>query len=250
MDGVTRMRGAVLERALWVGDEAVVVRVAQPSPHRVVFGARSTDREAAAEGLRRMRRATGVDVDLRAFHDRYRDDPLIGASVRSRPHLRPNGRAEPFEALAWAVCEQLIEYARAVEIERRIIWRFGRSCTSWDGSGKLTAPPCATTIAGLAPAELEALDLAGGRSRALVRVGREVATGRVDLHVDDDHEQGWKRLRAISGIGSWTIAVLGLHGQARYDQLPDRRPCVREAGRRVAQTGAGPLCTRRRGRGT
>jgi 3-methyladenine DNA glycosylase/8-oxoguanine DNA glycosylase len=46
-----------------------------------------------------------------------------------------------------------------------------------------------------------------------------VASGRVDLR-DDHHEAGWRRLRAIPGIGSWTIAVLALHGQGRHDVLP------------------------------
>jgi 3-methyladenine DNA glycosylase/8-oxoguanine DNA glycosylase len=46
-----------------------------------------------------------------------------------------------------------------------------------------------------------------------------VARGRVDLHAAE-HERGWRRLRAIPGIGAWTIEMLALHGQGRYDQLP------------------------------
>ena len=46
-----------------------------------------------------MRRALGVDLDLRAFHERYRFDPLIGPSVRANPRLRPSARPDPFEAL-------------------------------------------------------------------------------------------------------------------------------------------------------
>ncbi len=54
---------------------------------------------------------------------------------------------------------------------------------------------------------------------ALVRAAAEVARGRVDLD-DPDHERGWRRLRAIRGIGSWTIQMLALTGQGRFDQLP------------------------------
>jgi DNA-3-methyladenine glycosylase II/AraC family transcriptional regulator of adaptative response / DNA-3-methyladenine glycosylase II len=46
-----------------------------------------------------------------------------------------------------------------------------------------------------------------------------VASGRVDLH-GSDHERGWRALRAIRGIGSWTIQMLALTGQGRLDQLP------------------------------
>ena len=52
-----------------------------------------------------------------------------------------------------------------------------------------------------------------------MRVAREVARGRVDLH-DVEHERGWRRLRAIPGIGSWTVEMLALHGQGRHDQVP------------------------------
>jgi DNA-3-methyladenine glycosylase II/AraC family transcriptional regulator of adaptative response / DNA-3-methyladenine glycosylase II len=63
------------------------------------------------------------------------------------------------------------------------------------------------------------MDLSAGRAVALVRAAREVSSGRVDLF-DADHERGCRRLRAIPGIGSWTIQKLGLTGQGRLDQLP------------------------------
>jgi 3-methyladenine DNA glycosylase/8-oxoguanine DNA glycosylase len=41
----------------------------------------------------------------------------------------------------------------------------------------------------------------------------------LDLH-HPDHERGWRRLHAIPGIGPWTVEMLALHGQGRYDQVP------------------------------
>ena len=219
MDGVMRRRGGVLERALHVGDVPVVLRVAQPAPDRVVIGARSDDREAALEAIARMRAALGVDHDLAPFYARFRADPLIGASVRRSPHLRPGGRPEPFEALAWVVTEQLIEYERAVQIQRRILRGHGRRVPSWDGTGVLVDAPSPATVAGLAPAWLQSCDLAAGRAVTLVRAAREVASGRVDLR-HPDHEHGWRRLRAIPGIGSWTLDILATLGQGRLDRLP------------------------------
>ena len=121
MDGVLRHRGGVLERLLHHGEQPVVVRVAQPSVDRVAFDASAPTGEAAEHGIARMRFALGVDEDLRAFHARFARDPLIGESVRRRPWLRVRRRPEPWEALAWAVCEQLIEFERAAAIERRIV---------------------------------------------------------------------------------------------------------------------------------
>jgi 3-methyladenine DNA glycosylase/8-oxoguanine DNA glycosylase len=167
-----------------------------------------------------MRFALGVDEDLRAFHRRFARDPLIGRSLRRRPWLRVRRRPEPFEALAWAVCEQLIEYERAAAIERRVVASLGRRWVGWDGANSpLRDVPTPAALAGTAPALLESFDLAGTRALTLVRAAREVALGRVDLH-SSEHERGWCRLRAIPGIGSWTVEMLALCGQGRHDQLP------------------------------
>src|SRR5205823_1077659 len=123
------------------------------------------------------------------FYDRFREDPLIGPSVRAHPGLRPPGRPEPFEALAWAVCEQLIEFERAAAIQRRLVWRLGRRCAE---SG-MRDSPTAKTLAAQAPALLCSLGLTETRAIALVRAAREVASGRADLHAGDQ-ERGWRRL--------------------------------------------------------
>ena len=215
LDGLTRVRGGVLHRLLHLGEVPVLVRVAQPSRDRVVFGARASDSAAAEWGIERMRLALGIDQDIEPFYERFRFDPLIGPSVRSIPGLRVGGKPEPFEALAWAISEQLIEFSRAAAIQRRLIARFGRRCAVTG----MRDSPTATVLAAQAPALLQSLDLSGGRAVALVRVAREVANGRVDLH-DPDHERGWRRLRAIRGIGNWTVQMLALTGQGRLDQLP------------------------------
>jgi 3-methyladenine DNA glycosylase/8-oxoguanine DNA glycosylase len=223
MDGVTRRRKGVIERLLHdEHGEPVVVRVAQTAPDAVLFGARAPSRQSTEHGIARMRFALGVDDDLRAFCKQYAGDPLIGASLRRRPWLRVGRRPEPFEALVWAVCEQLIEYERAAAIQGRLVRRCGRR---WAGVGAaswasgLRDLPTAATLGGLAPALLESCELASARALALRRVAGEVAGGRVDLH-GDEHERGWKRLRAIPGIGAWTVEMLALRGQGRYDQLP------------------------------
>jgi 3-methyladenine DNA glycosylase/8-oxoguanine DNA glycosylase len=210
-DGVMRCRNGVLERYF----AGAVVRAAQPAKDRVVIGAWAEDRHTAEHALERMRFALGVDDDLRAFYERFRFDALIGPSVRARPWLRVFRRPEPFEALAWAVTEQLIDYPRAAAIQRAMVRTLGARCPRTG----LRDAPSAERVAGAAPALLESMDLKGSRAIALVRAAREVATGRVDLH-DPDHERGWRRLRAIRGIGSWTQEILAVHGQGRYDQIP------------------------------
>ncbi len=170
-------------------------------------------REAALYGIDRMRFLCGVDQDLSSFHARFRRDALIGPVIRRWPMIRPERKAEPFEALAFAITEQLIEGGRAYEIQRRLIARWGRR--SADRQWRDAPTPEALAVP--APAELAACDLAPKRALAMVRVAREVAAGRIDL---DDQEPAWRRLRAIREIGSWTVEKLALEGQGRDDMLP------------------------------
>lgn len=196
------------------------MRVAQGAPDRVTFEACARTRTAAAHGIARMRFALGVDEDLSAFRRRFAADPLIGRSVRRRPWLRVIRRPEPFEALAWAICEQLIEYERAAAIQRRMVAALGRRWEGGEGAdSRLCDVPTPAALAGTAPALLQSFDLAGARALTLVRAAREVARGRIDLH-GPDHERAWRRLQAIPGIGRWTVEMLALRGQGRHDQLP------------------------------
>jgi len=215
LDGLVRIRRGVLHRLLHAGAEPVLVRVAQVRTDRVLFGAKAASKELAEWGICRMRRALWIDQDLAPFYERFRFDSLIGRSVRANPALRPAGKPDPFEALCWAVCEQLIEFERAAAIQRRLVWRLGRRCPY---SGMRDAP-AAAVIAAQAPALLTSFDLSESRAIALIRAAREVASGRVDLE-GPELECGWRRLAQIRGIGSWTLQMLALTGQGRLDQLP------------------------------
>jgi 3-methyladenine DNA glycosylase/8-oxoguanine DNA glycosylase len=179
----------------------------------VRFRAESESREAAGHAVERMRFALGVDHDLSEFHREFKWHPLLGPIIRRRPWIRPLRRPEPWEALAWAITEQLIESERAERIQRRLVFRYGRQ----SACGTLRDAPSPAVMAGRAPTELQACDLAGKRAIAIVRAAREVAAGRVDLR---QHESAWRRLMSIREIGTWTVDKLAYHGQGRDDRIP------------------------------
>jgi len=211
MDGLLRRRGAALQRLLRIDGEPVLVGIVQPAPDRVLFAARAASEGAARTGIERMRFATGVDDDLRAFYDRFSGDAVIGRSVRSGRDLRVRRQPDPFQTLVAAITEQLIELERAMAIQRRLIAAFGYRCPA---TGMRDAPTAAV-IAGQAPARLVSFDLAPKRAIALRRCAEEVARGRIDLQAHD-----YRRLRAIRDIGAWTVEMLALHGQGRMDVVP------------------------------
>jgi 3-methyladenine DNA glycosylase/8-oxoguanine DNA glycosylase len=186
------------------------IKKPQPPPPR-----RASDKELLI-AIDRTRHALGIDDDYAAFHDAFRTDPLLGPAIRSVPWLRARRTFWPWEALAWAITEQLIEAQRAHVIQRRIVARWGAACLPPDRDRPLRDVPGPAAIAARAPAELAALDLAPKRAVAMIKVATEVAAGRIDPD-DPSHDE---RLTAISEIGPWTVQVLGQKGRGEADSLP------------------------------
>jgi 3-methyladenine DNA glycosylase/8-oxoguanine DNA glycosylase len=198
-DGTATTRAGVLHRLLHVGGRPVVVRAWQPGRWQVILRADAVDpgavayppvagwpapaepaaREQLERAIERMRFALGVDEDLSEFRERVRGDRLLEPLIRRFPYLRPRRRPWPWEALAWAVTQQLIESPRAAAIQRRIVRRWGPRLG--DGRLAIRDVPAAAVIAGRAPAELASMDLSQGRGEAMIRSAREVASGRADL---------------------------------------------------------------------
>jgi 3-methyladenine DNA glycosylase/8-oxoguanine DNA glycosylase len=230
-DRTLRVQGGIATRLLTVDCAPVLVRAWMRGPGLVGIRAEAVDpaaltiplaceeprpagRAELATAIERMRFALGVDEDMSAFHQRFRRDPLVGPIIRRRPDFRPHRRPWAWEALAQAVCGQLIEASRAAVIERRIVGRWGARL----GAGKqaLRDTPPAALIAGRAPAELQSMDLSGGRSVALRKLATAVARGHCDVGSADSDA----RLLAIPEIGPWTIQCLALFGRGDMDALP------------------------------
>ena len=214
-DAVMRVRRGIVTRLLHVDGAPVVVGAAQRRDGEVRMRADGELAESRQVAIERMRFALGVDDDYRPLYDRFRSDPLLGPAMRRRPWHRPRRRPWPWEALAWAVTKQLIESSRAAQIQRRMVFRWGSHAAGPDGV-RLRDVPTPELLAGRAPAELAAMDLAPGRALALIHAAREVARGRVD----PADPAGDRRLLAIREIGPWTVQCLGLYGRGEPDSLP------------------------------
>jgi 3-methyladenine DNA glycosylase/8-oxoguanine DNA glycosylase len=175
---------------------------------------RGAGRRELRLALERMRFAFGLDDDLGPFFRAFSRDPLLGPVIHRKPWIRPRRRPWPWEALAWAITEQLIESSRAAEIQRRIVHRWAPKASV--GSRTLRDVPSPEVMAGRAPAEIAAMDLTEARALAMVRCAREVAAGRADLH-DPASDV---RFLGVREIGPWTVQSVGLRGRGDPDALP------------------------------
>ena len=116
---------------------------------------------------------TGVDDDLRPFHDAFRDDPVIGRAVRALP-----ARCASRRAAAAVGGARRRDHRAADRVRAR-----GRDPAPADrarSAARCPRPACATPrrpppSPALAPARLAAFDLAPTRALTLRRAAAEVA---------------------------------------------------------------------------
>jgi 3-methyladenine DNA glycosylase/8-oxoguanine DNA glycosylase len=226
--GLVQIDGGVARRALRVGDGLALVEAAWRGDD-VLLRAHAVDEAAGRAALAQMRFVLGVNDDLTPFHRAFRSDPLLGRVIRARPRMRFLRKPAPFEALAWAIIEQLIDTQRA----GMIAWAFTRAHGLQHPSGAWVAPlPSSFANA----AALEAAGLAPTQSRTLARVARAVDAGRIDPGADDQ-----RALAAIPGVGEWTLAHLNLFGRGVYDVPLGKDVGMRNAYARVAGVRTGSV---------
>jgi 3-methyladenine DNA glycosylase/8-oxoguanine DNA glycosylase len=142
-----------------------------------------------------------LDDDTSEFHHRFSRDRLLGPSTRALRGLRPRRKATVSHATLRAICGQLVQSRRALEIERAVI----RSCGE--------EPPTRDALARLSPADLGRCGLAGGRAATLARLVRT-------LDLEDLRRSprvALARLRRERGVGPWTVGVIAVQGLGRYD---------------------------------
>lgn len=235
-DACRRFRGGVLSALVEGDDGAEIAEARQHSDGAVVL------RAASDRGLERLRFVLALDDDHSAFLERFRGDPLLGASLSVLRGLRPIRLTTVAHALLRALCGQLITAREARSIEARVIHRISPR----DSASGLYAPPTQERLAALSPAELCRLGLAPKRAATLVRLCRTLDLERLS---ELPSSSVFARLARERTIGPWSIGVLFLEGLGRYDHglvadLGLVKLCSVLAGRRVSEAETAELLAR------
>ena len=166
-------------------------------------------RAPSETSLERLRFVLALDDDHTPFLERFRDDALLGRTLRELRGFRPLRVATVAHALLRALCGQLIESRRARALERRIIR------TATPSIAGLHAPPSAADLSRLAPAELRALGLHARRGATLVRLCGSLDLERLrELPTDAVAA----RLERERGLGPWSVGVVCLEGLGRTER--------------------------------
>lgn len=153
------------------------------------------------QAVEETRFVLALDDDTAEFHRRFARDRLLGPSVSTLRGLRPRRKATVAHAALRAICGQLIQASRALEIEREVIRAAGED------------PPSREALARLSPAALARCGLAASRAATLTRLARGI-----DLEgLKSSPSTALARLGRERGIGPWSVGVIALQGLGRYD---------------------------------
>lgn len=157
--------------------------------------------EAAADEVARI---CGLDLDLEGFYRLAAGDPVLGSLVPRLRGLRPTLAPQPFEMLVGSVCAQQVNLSFAFAVKARLVRRFGTAVEV--GGHTVYGFPEAERLARVRVSELRRMQLTTRKSEYIVGLGRQVASGALDLAAlgGYSNEEVVEALTAVRGFGRWT----------------------------------------------
>ena len=157
--------------------------------------------EAAANEVARL---CGLELDLEGFYRVAAGDPVLGSLVPRLRGLRPTLAPQPFEMLVGSVCAQQVNLSFAFAVKARLVRRFGTAIEV--GGHTVYGFPEAERLARARVSELRRMQLTTRKSEYIVGLGRQVASGALDLAAlgGCSNAEVVEALTAVRGFGRWT----------------------------------------------
>ncbi len=246
--GVERVQLGLYERTVRLDGVPAIVAVRRPRAGR--SGARKRGRAPflelcvpidAARHLARLtaaaRRIFDLDADPTAIAAQLRSDPLLAPRIERTRGLRVPGAWDGFELGVRAILGQQVSVAGASTLAGRLVERFGEALPR-----AIARPGLASLFPSaqrLANADIGAIGMPARRANAIRALARAVTDGVLDLRPEADIEAAREALRALPGVGPWTVEYIAM----RALRDPDAFPTGDLVLRRAASSGA-PLTTR------
>jgi AraC family transcriptional regulator, regulatory protein of adaptative response / DNA-3-methyladenine glycosylase II len=158
----------------------------------------------------------GLDQNATAFARLARS---LGLSrlVAHREELRISRTASVLDGLLWSIIGQQINFAFAGTLRRRLIQHAGTRVA--DG---LYAPPTASAIAALSPAELLPLQFSRQKAGYVIATARLIVEGKLDLGSlkQASATRAERTLLSVRGLGPWSVNYVMMRALGFLDCVP------------------------------
>jgi len=207
-DPVNRLVDGAFVRAVRVGETWTGFELrwscSVDAPRLLVSTPNDRRPRALEAAVAEVQRLCGLGLDLEAFYDVAKDDPVLGPLLPRLWGFRPTLSPEPLESLVTSVCAQQITLSFAFTVKARLVRRFGTRVAV--GRHTVHAFPDAARLARASVAELRGLQLTTRKAEYVIALARQVARGTLDLHALNDrtNDEVIQALTAVRGFGRWT----------------------------------------------
>ncbi|MCC6854105.1 MAG: helix-turn-helix domain-containing protein [Comamonadaceae bacterium] len=184
----------------------------RPERHEIEVALAPVLAPVLAAVLQRVRRQLDVDADPALV------DPVL-AGLPGPAGVRVPGACDGFETAVRVILGQQVTVAAARTLAARLVEALGVSiATPFADLTRLFPDPA--RIAGAAPAQLGRLGIVRQRVRALQALAAEVQAGRLELHPAAPLGRTLEQLRALPGIGAWSVQMIALRALGWPDAFP------------------------------
>jgi AraC family transcriptional regulator of adaptative response / DNA-3-methyladenine glycosylase II len=164
--------------------------------------------------IERVRHGFDLDADPALI-----DPALARLPLPAHRGLRVPGAFDGFEAAVRVVLGQQVSVAAARTLAARLVARFGEPVeTGWPALTRLFPTPEA--IAGAGDDDLGRLGIVRSRAQALRALATAVADGGIELHRGAPLEATLRALRAVPGLGEWSVQLIALRSLGWPDAWP------------------------------
>jgi AraC family transcriptional regulator of adaptative response / DNA-3-methyladenine glycosylase II len=194
-----------------------------PERHEVEVTLSSSLQQALGPLLARVRQALDLDADP------SRIDPVLAnmqlnavpapRGLPAVPGLRVPAGVDGFETAVRVILGQQVTVAAARTLTGRLVSALG-SPVATPCQGLTHLFPTAQQLAQASAEEIGRLGIVRQRVGALQAVAREVAHGRLVLDRSAALEPTLNALRALPGVGEWTVQVIAMRALAWPDAFP------------------------------
>ena len=167
----------------------------------------------------RLRHALDLDADPAQI------DPLLAGIVGDAdtpppaPGLRLTSGPDGFETAVRVILGQQVTVAAARTLTQRLVARFGALIeTPFDRIDRLF--PDAASLAAADSADIGTLGIVRQRVGAIQALARAVAAGNIQLHRAAPLQATLDALRALPGVGEWTVQLIAMRALGWPDAWP------------------------------
>jgi AraC family transcriptional regulator of adaptative response / DNA-3-methyladenine glycosylase II len=212
--GVEEVAGDVFRRSLRLPHGAGLVELSGgDGAVRCVLAL--ADHRDLGPAVARCRRLLDLDADPVAVDATLAEDPLLAGLVAAVPGRRSPGVVDGAELAVRAVLGQGITVAAARTLAGRLVAAHGTPLATAHGTITHLFPAAEA----LAAADPAALPGPPARRAAIHALARAVADGTIALDAGADRREAARRLRALPGIGPWTVAYISMRALGDPDVL-------------------------------